>query len=221
MAMDMGALLASTVPSQAHRAQEMRIPNFLGRMRAGAAILWAEYGEDVYGQAARWSSDTVRGWVAFSIPMTSRPIATQLALGQGFAADPHFAVREWAWLSLRPIVAAHLDVAIAELERFAEDPDPRVRRFASEVIRPRGVWSTHITLLKDEPGLALPILDRLINDRNRYVQDSVANWLNDASKSQPAWVTQHLECWHTRYGDDIAYVRRRALRTLRRGQSQV
>ena len=98
-------------------------------------------------------------------------------------------------MALRPHLALELDAAIAELSAWTASPSERLRRFASEALRPRGVWCAHIAALKQEPGRALPILSPLRADPSGYVQDSVANWLNDAAKSQPGWVRALCAQW--------------------------
>ena len=57
------------------------------------------------------------------------------------------------------------------------------------------VIQAHIASLKREPGKALPILSSLRADPSNYVQDSVANWLNDAAKDQPAFVRDLCTQW--------------------------
>jgi 3-methyladenine DNA glycosylase AlkC len=85
------------------------------------------------------------------------------------------------------------------------------------VTRPRGVWSKHIAKLKDSPNLGEVLLDRVMEDGDRYVQDSCANWLNDASKSAPDWVVNYCEKWRQKTNSKpVAYITKRALRSIRK-----
>lgn len=141
-------------------------------------------------------SDTIRGMACYAIVQeNSLPLAQILDYLRPFAADPHFGVREWAWLCIRPRVALEIDLALSILSSWVLDPCVNVRRFASEVTRPRGVWCTHITKLKESPEKGLPILTPLKNDHELYVQNSVGNWLNDAAKTQPEWVKWVIDEW--------------------------
>ncbi|VXB09626.1 DNA alkylation repair protein [Bacillus altitudinis] len=140
-------------------------------------------------------SDSVRCWAAYMNKQRLSTLEEKLAYIQPFAADHHFGVREIAWMSVRESLTDQLDQSIEHLTAWAKSKDENIRRFSVEAIRPRGVWTKHIESLKQEPMRAQPILDLLKSDPSTYVQDSVGNWLNDASKTQPNWVINLCEQW--------------------------
>jgi 3-methyladenine DNA glycosylase AlkC len=165
---------------------------------------------------ATHTSDTVRCWACYCISKNKKLTLTQtLKQIQPFAADAHFGVREIAWLSVRPMLAKNIDETITILSTWAISKDENVRRFASEATRPRGVWCEHIDILKQKPELALSILEPLKNDSSLYVQNSVANWLNDASKTQPLFVKNICKKWDKESKTkETAYIIKKALRTI-------
>lgn len=220
LAVDFARLLASVAPSlPAAAISNMRKAANSGitlRMQGAATLLRAH----ALGDPSPWSahaSDTVRGWACYLIGSDPRlTLEHKLDAMRGLADDAHFGVREWAWLALRPHIAADPLRVLAHLHGWTADPSPNVRRFACEALRPRGVWAAHISLFKQEPHHAQDLLDALCCDASRYVQDSVGNWLNDAGKSAPDWVRALCSQWQQRHADDPAnsYIRKRALRSL-------
>ena len=149
------------------------------------------------------------------------PLHDRLNAIKRFADDPHFGVREWAWLAIRPHLAAELDAAIGQLSAWSTHQSERIRRFACEATRPRGVWSAHIAELKTMPQRAIPVLEPLRADPSAYVRDSVGNWLNDASKDQPDWVMALCRRWSEESPTrETAHICRRALRSIRSAPEQ-
>ncbi|WP_291439942.1 DNA alkylation repair protein [Desulfovibrio sp.] len=200
LAVDFAALMAAALPSVPAEGvaalQKMAAQGISKRMRLAADLVYATLGPDALDQVTTHTSDTVRGWGCFAqalIPGLS--IEERLENMRPLADDGHFGVREWAWMALRPHITEHLEPAVAHLVQWTTDPSERVRRFACESIRPRGVWCSHMEKLKQAPALALPVLEPLHADPAVYVQDSVGNWLNDAAKSQPAWVQDVCARW--------------------------
>ncbi len=165
-------------------------------------------------------SDMVRSWAAFVIGLDEElKFEGKLAEVRRFAVDSHFGVREIAWFALRPDIEGELTKAIRLLSRWSKEDDENIRRFASESTRPRGVWCKHIEALKQDPELGLPIIEPLSSDPSKYVRDSVANWLNDAGKSQPQWVSKLCHRWlKASKTEETAYIVKRALRTIEKNR---
>jgi 3-methyladenine DNA glycosylase AlkC len=161
-------------------------------------------------------SDLVRCWVTFSIGRNPHLSLKQMLKNiEPFAADRHFNVREEAWVAARPSITRNLEESIAILSKWAKNKNENIRRFASEATRPRGVWCEHIKELKENPALALSILEPLRSDTSRYVQNSVGNWLNDASKTRVDFVTELCQRWEKESNTkETQYIIKKALRTI-------
>ncbi|MCT9813122.1 DNA alkylation repair protein [Acidovorax sp. Be4] len=186
----------------------------LQRMGGMASLLFDALGSAGTAVCQAHASDTVRGWACFMVGnQPDLTLAERLAAIRPLADDAHFGVREWAWMAVRPHLARELDAAVVQLTAWTENPSERLRRFACEALRPRGVWCAHIAAFKQQPEAGLPILSPLRADASVYVQDSVANWLNDAGKDQPDWVRALCAQWLQ--GEPSAATRRICQRALR------
>lgn len=200
MALDQAMLVRTVFPGlSASALKAVNVACALGvlkRMACIGAVLLDELGTDGIAQCQSHAADTVRGWACFMIgAQPALDLQARLTSIRPLADDVHFGVREWAWMGVRPHLAQELAESIAHLAPWTAEPSERLRRFASEALRPRGVWCAHIAALKREPAQALPILSPLRADPSAYVQDSVANWLNDAAKDQPVFVRDLCTQW--------------------------
>lgn len=165
---------------------------------------------------SKHKSDLVRCWSAYTIgkkeELTIEEILEQI---QFLSGDKHFGVREISWLAIRSSIIKNLEESLEILLSWTSSEDENIRRFATESTRPRGVWCEHIEKLKKEPELGLKILNALKSDSSKYVQDSVGNWLNDASKTRPDFVKDLCEKWKTESPTkETLYIIKKALRTI-------
>lgn len=167
------------------------------RMKVAGETICERYGlEEGLKRCLAHPSDAVRGWGCFVVGACPKlHFADRLKMIRAFADDPHFGVREWAWLAMREHLSVDVSGSIVQLLPWTTDQSEYIRRFACESMRPRGVWAPHIHALLVDPSLGLPLLQALRADPSRYVQDSVANWLNDAGKSKPNWVRDTCKQW--------------------------
>jgi 3-methyladenine DNA glycosylase AlkC len=225
LAVDFRLLLGRVAPNL-ECAGELDLGSEVGitrRMASVGAALHAAEGLDSLPRLCRDASDTVRGWAAYVIASAPElSLSRRLRLVQPLADDRHFGVREWAWLALRPHVATDVSTALRSLKKWVTRRSENLRRYAIEISRPRGVWCRHLVELKENPESAVGLLEAVRADGSRYVQDSVANWLNDASKSRPDWVAAVTERWLRESAtDQTRRIVKRALRSLRKSSPTV
>ncbi len=106
------------------------------------------------------------------------------------------------------------DETLAQLHNWAQDENYHVRRLVSEGTRPKLPWAKAVTLT---PEQTLPLLDVLHADPTRYVTRSVANHLNDLSKTIPDAVVDRLGQWKSAQKQapkELEWMTRHALRSL-------
>src|SRR4030095_13387429 len=152
LAVDFAALMRSAFPQLARSATTtMRAGATDGitqRMATAGRLLYQHFGAAGYLRLARHRSDTVRGWAAYLLAASPDfSLGERLQLTRPLANDHNSGVREWAWLALRPQIAANVDLAIDLLEPWTVSTSPFLRRFAAEATRPRGVLSGHLETL--------------------------------------------------------------------------
>ncbi len=227
LAVDSGLLLTNLhfelglkMPNLAETVKKLSKEKILAQLQTGAQFFLTAHIQfpeaKVLERLSGHPSDMARSWAVYlSGVLPAKNLKTRFEILYPYAADLHMGVREYAWMVLRPFVVANFKEALPYLKQWAQDPDANVRRCAMESTRPKGVWCQQFPLMQEKPALAIPLLETLRNDSSRYVQNSVANWLNDASKSQPKWVMSLCAKWK-KESKTIAtdYIVKRALRTL-------
>lgn len=119
-----------------------------------------------------------------------------------------------AEFAIRPFIASDPERTLARMLEWACDPDPAVRRLASEGCRPRLPWGMRLRALIADPRPVLPILERLRDDPDEAVRRSVANNLNDIAKDHPELVVETLRVWNETPSEHTPGLLRHALRTL-------
>ena len=100
------------------------------------------------------------------------------------------------------------------MQGWAGHSNYHVRRLVSEGTRPRLPWGQSIKL---EDKARWPLLDRLHADPTRFVTRSVANHLNDLTRSAPEDVLARFRAWEAadqQSTKELEWMRRHALRTL-------
>ncbi|WP_214849181.1 DNA alkylation repair protein [Exiguobacterium sp. s193] len=98
-----------------------------------------------------------------------------------------------AEFAVRRFLLTDQDRYLQQALLWSTSDDEHVRRLASEGTRPRLPWGQAIPSLIADPRPVLPLLDALAADRSLYVRKSVANHLNDITKTHPELVIERLD----------------------------
>ena len=158
-------------------------------------------------------AEGLAGWVVW--PMTDYVARYGMQHpARAFKALRLMTQRNTAEYAIRPFLIAHRDATMRTLAKWANDPNPHVRRLASEGSRPRLPWGVQLKHLIEDPTPMLPLLAQLQDDDSEYVRRSVANHLNDIAKDHPAVVAQWLEQHLGGASDERRAMLRHASRTL-------
>ena len=97
--------------------------------------------------------------------------------------------------SMRPLLASYPKATMALLIEWSQDENLRVRRLASECMRIRLPWAKRQTVVLDYFEDFTTILTNLKDDRDKSIQKSVANNLNDLYKEDPDKFEKILQTW--------------------------
>ena len=139
---------------------------------------------------------------------------TEALLHQSFNALYEITQRFSAEDAIRYFLNAFPKETLKKLQSWTKDMHYHVRRLCSEGTRPKLPWSQKVNIPITAP---LPLLDNLFFDKTRYVTRSVANHINDISKTDPTLALTTLRKWQEtgkQKPAEMNYIVRHALRTL-------
>ncbi|WP_109301440.1 DNA alkylation repair protein [Aquimarina sp. AU474] len=169
----------------------------------------------IYNTLKTHTSDIVRCWSCWAQSTQQDTVPDLLNVMKPYIADTHFGVREVVIFASKERMIEDLDTAILILSKWTGDVDENIRRYVVEALRPVGVWTKKISAFQDDPSKGLQLITPLKSDASKYVRDSVGNWLNDASKSQPEWVQSVCNKWKNESPTkETTYIIKRAMRTI-------
>ncbi|UFQ99807.1 hypothetical protein KBP30_00480 [Streptomyces sp. Go40/10] len=124
------------------------------------------------------------------------------------ALTPYFSAED----AVRTFLTTYPRQTLKAAATWAAASDHRVRRLASEALRPHLPWSAGTGLPVDT---ALPLLDTLYTDSSRFVTTSVANHLRDIARTRPELVLATLTRWRTEgraEAGELAFIAQEALK---------
>ena len=98
--------------------------------------------------------------------------------------------------AVRPFIINNEKRMMKQMYAWSKHENEFVRRLASEGCRPALPWGIALNSFKKDPSPILPILEQLKNDPSLHVRKSVANNLNDISKTHPDLIAKLAKKWY-------------------------
>ena len=108
-----------------------------------------------------------------------------------------------------------------QMYAWSKDENECIRRLASEGCRPALPWGQALTGFKKDPAPILPILRKLKADPSLHVRKSVANNLNDISKTHPDLVMELAKDWYGKNAYTDWIVKHGCRTLLKKGSCEV
>ncbi|MCL2507400.1 MAG: DNA alkylation repair protein, partial [Endomicrobia bacterium] len=116
-------------------------------------------------------------------------------------------------LAVRPFIIKNEKRMMAQMYAWSNHKNELVRRLACEGCRPQLPWAPALNSFKKDPAPILPILEQLKTDPSVHVRKSVANNLNDISKTHPDLVIKIAKDWYGK-NEDTDWIVKHGCRTL-------
>jgi len=115
--------------------------------------------------------------------------------------------------AVRPFIINYEEKMMKQMYAWSKDKNEDRRRLSSEGCRPALPWGQALPKYKEDPTPILPILEQLKDDPSLYVRKSVANNLNDISKTRPDVVIKIAKDWYGKSAN-TDWIVKHACRTL-------
>lgn len=122
--------------------------------------------------------------------------------------------------AVRPFFVKDQNKMVEQMTKWSLHPHHRVRRLASEGIRPRLPWGMALNQFKQDPLPIIPILTNLKEDEFLYVRKSVANNINDISKDHPEVVLKLAKEWIGKHPHTDWIIKHGCRTLLKKGNKQ-
>ena len=97
---------------------------------------------------------------------------------------------------VRPFIVKNEERMMARMYAWSKHDNEHVRRLSSEGCRPQLPWGQALAGFKKDPSPVLPIITQLKTDPSAYVRKSVANNINDISKTHPDLIVKLAQDWY-------------------------
>lgn len=123
--------------------------------------------------------------------------------------------------AVRPFIQRYETEMLDYLHQWSLHPHPAVRRLASEGSRPRLPWGIALQSFISNPSPMLPILENLKNDDNPSVRLSVANHLNDISKTHPQVLLAVIKKWKNTSPETNALIKHACRTLFKKGHPEI
>jgi len=123
--------------------------------------------------------------------------------------------------AVRPFIINHEERMMVQMYAWSKHENEHVRRLSSEGCRPALPWGVALAKYKKDPSPILPILEELKADSSEYVRKSVANNLNDISKTHPDLVAKLAKKWHGKHKHTDWIVKHGCRTLLKKGNRDV
>ena len=123
--------------------------------------------------------------------------------------------------AVRSFIINHEERMMEQMYAWSKHESEHVRRLSCEGCRPQLPWGQALSNFKKDPAPILPILEQLKTDPSMHVRKSVANNLNDISKTHPDLVTKLAKDWYGETEDTDWIVKHGCRTLLKKGNREV